>query len=303
MLLSFPIGPYIIFNSDTDDEINYEFPLQEFDLFLAGLSFSIPIDFVLGDAFVIFWSIYAILFSIAMLGPKHNLLSSVSNIVTKGKINDEENYLVSIIKWFSILILVSGIINYAQEIIGITIEPPHSESKLMLLFDVTKAPLIEEIAFRTLLIGLPLFVMYSPKSSLRHFFKAMWHPSPNLHVLDHKRVIVLVAVVAIFFGISHIISGEPWSGGKVAQATAGGIILGWIYFRHGLLPAILIHWATNYFIFSYVYLVAGLNTMSIQEAFSHPLLDTLEILFLITGVLASSLLIIKFIIMKKKLEV
>ena len=48
----------------------------------------------------------------------------------------------------------------------------------------------------------------------------------------------------------HIVfSDDAWSTGKLAQAAASGIIIGWVYFRYGLVSAVLIHWATNYFIF------------------------------------------------------
>ena len=73
-----------------------------------------------------------------------------------------------------------------------------------------------------------------------------------------KKIISLIVGVGIFFGVAHIISGEPWSIGKISQAAASGIILGWVYYKYGLLPAILIHWATNYFLLSYVFTVSRL---------------------------------------------
>ena len=77
----------------------------------------------------------------------------------------------------------------------------------------------------------------------------------------------MIVVVGIFFGAAHIISGEPWSLGKFAQASASGIIIGWVYFKHGFPSAILVHWATNYFIFSYVYFLADINEISIKMLF------------------------------------
>jgi len=54
----------------------------------------------------------------------------------------------------------------------------------------------------------------------------------------------------------------------------------------------LIHWATNYFIFSYAIFVSQLNYISIEDAFSHSLMSSLELLFLITGALSISILFI-----------
>ena len=64
MIFSFPIGAYIVFNTDIGNEINYEYPLQSLDFFIAGISLQIPIDFELGDVFIVVWSIYAIICAI-----------------------------------------------------------------------------------------------------------------------------------------------------------------------------------------------------------------------------------------------
>ena len=104
---------------------------------------------------------------------------------------------------------------------------------------------------------------------LKSFFKALWHPYQNLDIANHKKSVLIIILVGIFFGAAHIISGEPWSNGKFAQAAVSGIIIGWVYYRYGLITAILIHWATNYFIFSYVFTVSEINGISIENAISH----------------------------------
>ena len=111
---------------------------------------------------------------------------------------------------------------------------------------------------------------------------------------------ILIVVVALFFGIAHILSGEPWSSGKFAQATASGIIIGWIYFRMGLVSAILIHWATNYFVFSYVYMIADFAEISVEQAFEHSLMITFEILFIALGILSIAIMIFNRYNFKKK---
>ena len=301
MIFSFPIGAYIVFNTEIGNEINYEYPLQSLDFFIAGISIQIPIDFELGDAFIVLWSIYAIIFAIAMFGPQKNFFKGLATIMNEGKFVTS-NYMISMIKWFTILILVSAIINIVQESIGITTEPPIAENDLIQFFDVTKAPIIEEIGFRVLLIGVPLYAIYSHKASAKHFFKSLWHPHRNLHIFENKKAVALIVLVAVFFGLAHIISGEPWSSGKFAQATASGIIIGWVYFRYGLAPALLIHWATNYFVFSYVYLIADINLVSINEAFSHSMLQTYEIIFFVTGIISALILIIHYRDSKKQKE-
>jgi uncharacterized membrane protein len=124
-------------------------------------------------------------------------------------------------------------------------------------------------------------------------------PWQNLHSVNMKKVLILIVVVGIFFGAAHIFSDEAWSSGKLAQAVTSGIIIGWVYVRYGLVPAILIHWATNYFIFSYGYIIADINQISIIDSFSHSLLNTLELILIITGIISVAVLVMNYVYSKK----
>jgi len=299
MFLTFPIGAYIVFNSEVGDKINFEYPLENFNLFFAGIGFEIPLEFEIGDVFIVLWCTFLILFAIAIFGPKKDFLKVLGKNVTDGKNVVNSNYLSAMIKWFVILIVISGIVNFIQEQIGITTIPPESTNNLIRFFDVSVAPLSEEFGFRVMLIGLPIFAMYSHKFSINSFVKSLWHPSENLQIFEYRKALFLIAVVGIFFGAAHIITGEPWTTGKFAQAAASGIILGWVYFKHGLVSAILVHWATNYFIFSYVLLIADINELTIQNAFSHSLMSTLEVLLVIAGILSLVILFVNYINSKR----
>jgi len=300
MILSFPLGAYVVFNSNLEDSVGYDFPLSDFDFFPTGIGFEIPIEFELGDVFVVLWCMFIIIFSIAVLGPKRNFLKALSPIMSEGKYESKSNYLVSVIKWFSILIVISVIIDFAQNSIGISTEPPETSDVLIQFFNVTAAPISEEIGFRVMLIGIPLFLMYSHRTSIKLFFKSLWNPTQAIHIYETKKPLILIVVVGIFFGLSHIISGEPWSLGKFAQASASGIIIGWVYFKHGLPSAILVHWSTNYFIFAYAYFLADINEITIKDAFSHSLTNSLEILLFITGIISIAMLILNYVGLKKE---
>ena len=47
MILSFPLGTYTVFNSNIGDDIDYNFPLEQFDIFVAGLNweFHLSLEF------------------------------------------------------------------------------------------------------------------------------------------------------------------------------------------------------------------------------------------------------------------
>jgi hypothetical protein len=290
MVLSFPLGAYVMFQSELGGDINFEFPITPFEIFTVEI----------GDAFIVLWSVYIIFFAIAMFGPKQDFVKTLSSILSYGKLKTQTNYMVAVTTWFSILILVSAAINFIQEGFGVSTIPPSVENDLIKFFYVSLAPITEEIGFRVFLIGLPLLAFYSHKTSVKHFFKGLWSPSENLHIFESRRAIILIIIVAVFFGLAHVISGEPWSSGKFAQATASGIILGWLYFRYGLISAILVHWATNYFVFSYVDFISQISLISVEDAFSHSLISTMEIIFLISGGLSVSILLVNYFYSKQK---
>lgn len=282
MILAFPIGAYVMFETEIGGDINHGYPLYDPDSAgaLAGLS--------VGDAFVLLWCLYLVVFTIAVLGPGRDFFKALIPMMNTGE-QSSSNYMVSAVRWFSILVAVSAVIGMIQESAGIAAEPPAAANDLVRFFEVARAPLIEELGFRVVLIGVPLFVMYSHRSTVRHFFRSLWHPYRNLHVFEMNRPVALIILSAALFGVAHI-SGDGWGADKLAQAVAGGMVIGWAYFRYGLVPALLIHWATNYLVYSYAHLVAEISLVTVGEAFSHPMLATFEVIFLITGAVSIAMI-------------
>ncbi len=299
LLVSFPIGIFVVFESDIGGDINYEYPFTHLDLFVGTEFYQAPLDISIGDVFVVLWTLYLVIFVIAVLGPKQNFFKTLSPIISFGRYNTRLNYMIGITKWFSILILISALINFVQEGFGIEIVPPLDDNNLIQFFYVSLAPLIEEFVFRILLIGVPLFALYSHKSSMKYFGSCLWNPN-FLHIYNSKKAIFLIVFVGVLFGFMHVAFGDSWSEGKFAQATASGIILGWVYLRYGFVASLLIHWATNYFVFSYVNFISQINVISIDDAFSHSLMSTLEILLLVSGAFSLCILFVNRFYSKKE---
>ncbi len=295
MILSFPIGLYIMFNSDVGKDINYQYPINGLDLFVGGIGYKVPISFEMGDAFIISWSIFIILFSISYFGPEDSFLRTLSSMISRELKNIKNNGLVNAITWFSILILSSVIIEAMQQMFGIKIESPPTDNDLVRFFQIGISPLTEETGFRVLLIGIPLFLMYSHSTSLKAFFKSLWRPSRYLNINNYQKPMILIITIGLLFGVAHIISGTPWSPGKVTQATIAGIIIGWAYVRYGLAPAILIHWATNYFLYSYLFFISNLSQNPAITYTSNPFSDTLEMILIGTGIIAMTIKILSHI--------
>jgi hypothetical protein len=300
LLISFPIGIYIVFETNIGDDINYDYPITHLDIFHNTDFYQSSFDASIGDVFVILWIFYLVIFVISILGPKQNFLKSISSLISMGHYNVKLNYMFAITKWLSILILISALINFIQESFGIITVPPLGDNNLIQFFYVSLAPLLEEFVFRILLVGIPLFVLYSGRASLRYFLKCLWAPT-SLNILDSKKAIFIIIFVGVVFGFAHIAFSDSWSDGKFAQATAGGVILGWVYLRYGIVASLLIHWATNYFIFAYAHFISQINYVPLEVAFSNPLMSILELLFLSSGILAVCILILNKFYLKKSL--
>jgi hypothetical protein len=300
LLISFPIGIYIVFETDIGDDLNYDYPVTHLDLFHNTSFYQFSFDLSIGDVFVILWVFYLAIFVISILGPKQNFLKSISSLISLGQYDVKLNYMFAITKWLSILILISALINFIQDSFGIITVPPLGDNNLIQFFYVSLAPVIEEFIFRIVLVGIPLFALYSSRASLRYFLKCLWNPS-SLNILNSKKALFVIIFVGISFGFAHIAFGDSWSEGKFAQATAGGIILGWVYLRYGIVVSLLIHWSTNYFIFAYAHFISQINYVPLEVAFLNPLMSSLEILFLSAGILAVCILFLNKFYLKKPL--
>lgn len=286
MIISFPIGAYLVFDSDIGKSINYQYPLDGINFFVAGIGYKLPLSFQIGDAFIVAWSAYIVLFSIAYMGPLGSLTKTLTAVMSEGWQGLKENGLVEMTTWLAILVLSSVAIDYVQGIFGIRIEPPQFQNNLVEFFQMTVSPLTEEIGFRVLLIGVPLFLIFSYNASWKLFFKSLWRPAKYLNITDYRKTMAIIITVGIFFGAAHVISGTPWSPGKITQATLAGIIIGWVYVRYGLGPAVLVHWGTNYFIYSYLFFISTLGQATLSSEMSNPFSNTLEQLLIVTGALS-----------------
>jgi hypothetical protein len=113
---------------------------------------------------------------------------------------------------------------------------------------LTVAPVVEELGFRLVLIGL-VVALISAGRPWKELVRVLWRPSATFDGRSGQgatKVLVaaLVAFSALVFGITHVASG--WTIGKVFEATYGGLVLGYLYVRYGFHVAVLTHWGVNY---------------------------------------------------------
>jgi membrane protease YdiL (CAAX protease family) len=262
--ISLGIGLFLVFFTNLGGEIDwtYDVPL---DFLLFSLFGFQTINFSLGLVFLFFWIIYLTCYLFCLLKPislaklplfktKKDLISTNPQIDQTSPFGTPSNYLMITISWFSVYFILSILIDLIQQLFGVSLGNPLTNNPLLSFFYLSAAPLNEEIFFRVLLIGLPLFLIFIPLGKGK-FLSTMNHPYPNIQKFRGKNTTIGIFTILVLnsfvFGISHVIFGGGYEIGKISQAALGGLIIGWVYYRYGLAPAITFHWISNYVFFAY----------------------------------------------------
>jgi membrane protease YdiL (CAAX protease family) len=199
-----------------------------------------------------------------------------------------------------------------------------------LLVNFTLAPLLEEMTFRLIMIGVPVLILslimfreFSPLKAARALWRpsSVWDvdedeggvtvrtfegtspsmfpdsPTDSLKVRAIRPVIyVFLALSSFIFGYAHYASGIGWGPGKVSEAAFAGLALGYLYIKYGFQTNVLMHWSINFVgsIFSFfAQAVFGVPWTSNTGSFLD-VVPTLDIVFLLgvpsTLIIANELL-------------
>lgn len=306
MVLAYPLGTYVFFNTELGSTITHEFPLSSFYIFFAGLPIDLPLNNQMGEMFIALWCFSLLFFAILMLGPKKNILQSLVGTVSGDEEASKDNALHMVIVWLAVLLVISKVLEFIQQSAGVSTGSVEFSNSLIQFFNLTAAPMREELGFRVVLIGIPAYLMLAKRHSVAAFFKTLWYPSKHTYFgkYTRKNVYLLITVSALLFGLAHLFSGGGWSYGKVTQAMIGGWIIGWLYYRYGLHTAILMHWSTNYFIFSYGYFGKTVWGFPENSADGNPLLGSIDFLLTLAGIIAIAIFlqkkVRKYIIVKEQ---
>jgi len=143
------------------------------------------------------------------------------------------------------------------------IATPNTQNAWVLLFDLANAGVYEEVAFRLLLIGLPMAVGSAivramevnrgasgngPGSSGRYiaggwrylFGGMIRRESPKE---THVAAWAFLFASSAIFGLAHM---PGWGWWKVVPSMVAGLGFGYLFLRHGIGAAILAHFVNNY---------------------------------------------------------
>ena len=214
--------------------VDYSYPM-----YLAA-PFLIRLVWLSGDALAAYYLLIvaAILISVAWL-----FFQSSRGYAKElfGKANSREHSAM-----FDLCGLTFGILffNFTLVLIlslfGLDLTDTTSGSELWeLLFALANASVWEEIVVRILLIGVPLLIIdlyrRSSKRKISYFLGGGFALG-----LPETALLLLSSAV---FGLAHF---EGWGAWKVFPASVAGLAFGYMFLRHGLASAIILHFGFNY---------------------------------------------------------
>lgn len=296
--ISFGIGLFLVFFTNLGAEVHWTSDVSLHFLLFSVFGFN-AINFNLGLAFLFFWFVYLICYSFCLLKPmpitklrffgrKKNIMSVKTKMDQSARFVTSHNYLMITISWFSLYFILSILIDVLQQLFGITLGNPLTHDPLLSFFYLSAAPLNEEIFFRVILMGLPLFLIFIPIGRGK-FLSTLNHPYSNIEKFRGRYttigVFIIIVLNSFVFGLSHVIFGGGYELGKISQAALGGLIIGWIYYRYGLASAITFHWISNYVFFAYSILGFYLFQTPWNAESDNLLLGIVSIGFIAIGIL------------------
>ncbi|MCU0851713.1 MAG: CPBP family glutamic-type intramembrane protease [Thermoplasmata archaeon] len=109
------------------------------------------------------------------------------------------------------------------------------------LFLLANASVWEELVTRVLLIGVPLLAWALLRSSRKNRIYSYFLGGGFKMNLPE---VTLILVSSVIFGFAHFEGG--WGAWKIVPTTAAGLAFGYLFLKHGLAAAIMMHFATDY---------------------------------------------------------
>ena len=246
LFLSFPLGLIVFFSERFMGSLIFT-PVGLMPIFFGGIPQLININIFSVSVFAFFWLIY-LLFFLSLSKNPSSFYMSLKLIRSPEDDRFLDNNLLFISYCFSLLTTFLFFLNYLQRNIGIPIGELPETNIVTDYVLLTIAPIVEEIGFRVTIIGLLAVIFLSKEKDLRIVFKSLWRPSDVIDVNLYKSLLrLLIIFSSLLFGWSHYAYGSGWDLGKISIATFAGLVLGFIYVYRGVIPAIMLHWAFNYY--------------------------------------------------------
>lgn len=270
-LLSIPLGLTLFFLTPQGIEVNRFYLLElPIPLFIDD-DFSIPVAINVGLLFLFLISMYILCFFSAFISRE-----SFHGIIRRGfsrpfsQLFNNNLFAMPIITGMLFVSFVT-----IHVFLGVPTGPGPFEPSADPLqpfknfFAVTYSPLVEEIGFRVIPMGIFLVVYLfvvgrervvalSERELLKVLFLTPLYPDRAKELLGIRTVRelgvssisyaewIMIVLTSVAFGLAHL--GDGWEAGKSISVTIDGLAFGLVYLLYGVQAPILLHWFFNYFI-------------------------------------------------------
>ncbi|HKO76000.1 MAG TPA: hypothetical protein VJU52_02220 [Flavobacterium sp.] len=290
--LSFFIGVFLVFFTQIGGEVQWysDVPLDFLIFGIFGLN---SLNFNLGFSFMFFWAIYLACYLFCYLKPipiiRFSAMEKSFKMIGIEKIKiHRDNYLAMTISWFSGYFVLSILIDVIQQLFGVTLGNPLTANPILSFFYLSAAPLNEEIFFRVILLGIPLFLLFVPLGK-GLFLSTLYHPYKNISYEKKKYTTIVIAIIialnSLAFGLSHVLFGGGYEIGKITQAALGGVIIAWLYYRYSLSSAVTFHWISNFVFFAYSIFGFFLFKSPWNTESDNVFLAVISVIFIVMGII------------------
>lgn len=204
------------------------------------------------------WLLYFGCFVIAWLGPTRNFFDAIRQSRLENRL-PTENALFSTAIMSSLILSGVWTIQIAQELGGIPTGEILFPDPFAALISLSISPIIEEIFFRIVPIGIPVIIhlvwarrqiLDMPKiNTFALLGYTLAFPSKIRKELQLRTIgrldYATITISSFLFGITHILTGAGWEVGKVSTSFLAGAIFAVGYLKYGFHVPVLLHWFFN----------------------------------------------------------
>jgi len=247
VVASFPVGWYAIFSGNLSKQYTYN-SLSNPYLWIGPLITYLPFQIPVGSVFATLSVIYLGMFVLS-IRQGSNPIRAMSKALKEGEQPLFSSPFIVTLIAIAFLTFTASVMDVFISSTGVQIGTITGDP-LALLAGFTSSPLVEELGFRVVLIGVVAMILCLGRST-KTALKALWRPSAaieGLAVGSGASLLIWVATgfSAVTFGACHVLCGSTWDIGKFPEAAYGGLVLGYVYVKYGLHVAVLAHWGVDY---------------------------------------------------------
>lgn len=240
----------------------------------------VSLDFNLGVFFLLAWSLFILCF-LAGWQLRESFRHVVSKAFSRPFNRLFNNWLFAMPVVASTLLFVVSLIIAVQDLGGVPtggLPAPKTDVEAFSFYlSLTYAPLIEEIGFRILPIGIFLAThllltqtelgttSQSFIQRLKLFLSSFLYPDKAKQMVEGVKNVtangvlngiskgewIMLLFTSLVFGTAHIVSGIGWEFGKITSTFVQGFVFGLVYLAYGVQASILLHWFFNYYFYSF----------------------------------------------------